>query len=232
MRIQALGLALGLMASALGTSARADLLVNGSFGESAAFSIREAMVNAIASYLYFPAFGDWDQLLIGLQASFDGDGSTLLSMLDERTSRNEAGHYPDNFESALYAVNALDRPDRPTAAQSQVLADQWSKEAPVFGAFTAWGILPYQYWDVPADDSPHVITAPGSPKILVVGTTYDPATPYPWAQAVAKNLSQGVLLTRVGEGHTAYGKGSQCTDSAIDRYLLTGVTPTAGTVCR
>ena len=31
MRIQALGLALGLMASALGTSARADLLVNGSF---------------------------------------------------------------------------------------------------------------------------------------------------------------------------------------------------------
>jgi len=189
-------------------------------------------MNAIASYLYFPAFGDWDQLLIGLQASFDGDGSTLLSMLDERTSRNEAGHYPDNFESALYAVNALDRPDRPTAAQSQVLADQWSKEAPVFGAFTAWGILPYQYWDVPADDSPHVITAPGSPKILVVGTTYDPATPYPWAQAVAKNLSQGVLLTRVGEGHTAYGKGSQCTDSAIDRYLLTGVTPTAGTVCR
>jgi hypothetical protein len=113
-----------------------------------------------------------------------------------------------------------------------VLADQWSKEAPVFGAFTAWGILPYQYWDVPATDPPHAITAPGSPKILVVGTTYDPATPYPWAQSLAKQLSQGVLLTRIGEGHTGYGKGSQCTDSAIDRYLLTGVTPSPGTVCR
>jgi hypothetical protein len=65
-----------------------------------------------------------------------------------------------------------------------------------------------------------------------VGTTYDPATPYPCAQALAKELSQGVLLTRVGEGHTGYGKGSQCTDSAVDRYLLTGVTPSPGTVCR
>jgi pimeloyl-ACP methyl ester carboxylesterase len=189
-------------------------------------------MNAVLSYLYFPAYGDWDALRVGLQGAFDGDGSTLLSMLDERISRNEAGHYTDNSNAALYAVSALDRPDRPTAAQSQVLADQWSKEAPVFGAFSAWGVLPYQYWTVPANDPPHEIHAPGSPKILVVGTTYDPATPYPWAQALAKQLSQGVLLTHVGDGHTGYGKGSQCTDSAVDRYLLTGVTPPVGTVCR
>lgn len=188
-------------------------------------------MNAVLSYLYFPAYGDYDQLLIGLQDAFDGDGQTLLSMLDQRNERNSRGHYADNFISALYAVNALDRPDRPTAAQSAVLAEQWSKEAPVFGAFTAWGILPFQYWDVPATDPPHEIHAPGSPKILVVGTTYDPATPYPWAQALAKQLSQGVLLTRVGDGHTGYGKGSACTDSAVDRYLLSGETPPTGTVC-
>jgi pimeloyl-ACP methyl ester carboxylesterase len=188
-------------------------------------------MNTMISYLYFPAYGDWDQLLIGLQAAFDGDGSTMLSMLDDRTDRNESGHYADNFESALYAVSALDRPDRPTAAESQRLADMWAQEAPVFGAFTAWGILPYQYWSVAANDPPHEIHAPGSPKILVVGTTSDPATPYPWAQSVAKQLSQGVLLTRVGDGHTGYGKGSRCTDSAIDRYLLTGATPPVGTVC-
>ena len=153
-------------------------------------------------------------------------------MLDDRTRRNESGHYDDNSNAALYAVNALDRGDRPTTAQTQVLADQWAKEAPVFGRFLAWGNLPFQYWTAPATDKPHPIAAPGSPKILVVGTTYDPATPYPWAQSLAKQLSQGVLLTRVGDGHTGYGMGSQCTDSAIDRYLLTGVTPPAGTVCR
>ena len=153
-------------------------------------------------------------------------------MLDERLQRNEAGQYADNSNAALYAVNALDRPDRPTAAESQVLADQWSKEAPVFGAFLAWGNLPFQYWGAQATGKPHEITAPGSPKILVVGTTYDPATPYPWAQALAKQLDQGVLLTRVGDGHTGYGMGSECTDKAIDRYLVTGATPATGTVCR
>jgi pimeloyl-ACP methyl ester carboxylesterase len=189
-------------------------------------------MNAVLSYLYFPSYGDWDQLRIGLQAALDGDGSVLLSMLDERISRNDAGHYTDNSNSALYAVSALDRPDRPNAAQSATLAAQWAKEAPVFGAFSAWGILPFQYWGAPANDPPHEIHAPGSPPILVVGTTYDPATPYPWAQALAKQLSQGVLLTHVGDGHTGYGKGSQCTDTAVDRYLLTGVTPPVGTVCR
>jgi pimeloyl-ACP methyl ester carboxylesterase len=188
--------------------------------------------NAIASYLYFPSYGDWDALRFGLQSAFDGDGSVLLSMLDERLSRNEAGHYTDNSTAALYAVSALDRPDRPDATESAALAAQWAKEAPVFGAFTAWGILPYHYWSAPATGKPHEIHAPGSPPILVVGTTYDPATPYPWAQALAKQLSKGVLLTRVGDGHTGYGKGSTCTDQAVDRYLTTGTPPPAGTVCR
>jgi pimeloyl-ACP methyl ester carboxylesterase len=188
--------------------------------------------NAIAYYLYFPSFGDWETLRFGLQSAFDGDGSVLLSMLDERLSRNEAGHYTDNSTAALYAVSALDRPDRPSAAESAALAAQWAKESPVFGAFTAWGILPYHYWGVPATGTPHPIHAPGSPPILVVGTTYDPATPYPWAQALAKQLSKGVLLTRVGDGHTGYRKGSTCTNQAVDRFLTTAVAPPAGTVCR
>ncbi len=187
--------------------------------------------NAVLSYLYFPPT-DWEQLRFGLQSAFDGDGSVLLAMLDDRQQRTENGRYLDNSTAALYAVNALDRPDRPTAADSAVLAAQWSKEAPIFGAFLAWGNLPFQYWSAPATDKPHPISAPGSPKILVVGTTYDPATPYPWAQSLAKQLSQGVLLTRVGDGHTGYGMGSACTDNAIDRYLLTGATPPVGTVCR
>jgi pimeloyl-ACP methyl ester carboxylesterase len=187
--------------------------------------------NSVLFYLYVPPT-DWEQLRFGLQAAFDGDGSVLLSMLDARVERSESGSYATNSLSALYAVNALDRPDRPTAAESAKLAAQWALESPVFGAFLAWGNLPFQYWDAPATGSPHAISAPGSPPILVVGTTYDPATPYPWAQALATQLSKGVLLTRVGDGHTGYGSGSQCTDSAIDRYLVDGVAPPAGTVCR
>ena len=63
-----------------------------------------------------------------------------------------------------------------------------------------------------------------------MGTTGDPATPYAWAQKLAQELSSGVLLTRTGEGHTAYGK-STCIDGLVDAYLLTLAVPAAGTVC-
>lgn len=193
--------------------------------------LNEALAqNAVLSYLYFPQ-SDYGQLRDGLTAAFSGDGSVLLDLLDQRISRDSSGHYTDNSNAMLYAVNALDRPDRPTAAQWQTYADQWAKEDPLFGRFFAWGNIPFDYWNAPATNTPHEIHAPGSPPILVVGTTYDPATPYPWAQGLAKQLSQGVLLTRVGDGHTAYGMGSTCADDAIDRFLTTGVTPPVGTVC-
>jgi pimeloyl-ACP methyl ester carboxylesterase len=188
-------------------------------------------VGAVIDYLYFPAYGDWDQLRSGLQAAFDGDGSVMLAMFDQFQGRNDAGKYTSNLASSYFSVEALDYPDRPDVAQARVLAAQWAKEAPLLGATFAWATMSASFWPVAATGHPHEIHAPGSPPILVVGSTYDPATPYPWAQALASQLSKGVLLTRVGDGHTAYGKGSACIDSAVDRYLLTGVTPPIGTVC-
>jgi hypothetical protein len=72
---------------------------------------------------------------------------------------------------------------------------------------------------------------PGAGPILVVGTTHDPATPYAWARALANQLASGVLLTREGDGHTAYGRGNTCVDSAVDDYLLTDRPPKNGTRC-
>ena len=60
------------------------------------------------------------------------------------------------------------------------------------------------FWPVQPTHDPGVIRADGAPPILVVGTTNDPATPYLWAQNLAKELASGVLLTRRGEGHTGY----------------------------
>ena len=71
---------------------------------------------------------------------------------------------------------------------------------------------------------PHAV-AQGSGPILVVGTTRDPATPLAWAQRAAKDFENGHLLTLDGDGHTAYRRGSQCVDSAVEGYLLTGTVP-------
>jgi pimeloyl-ACP methyl ester carboxylesterase len=187
--------------------------------------------NAILSYMYVPPY-DWDQLLFGLQLAFDGDGSMLLAMLDSRMQRNDNGKYVYNPYSSFLSISAVDRPDRPDAAESADMAEMWAKEAPVFGPYLGWGNLVFGYWPVPAVGKPAEITASGSGPILVVGTTYDPATPYPWSQALAKQLENGVLLTRVGDGHTAYGMGSECIDDAIDTYLVEGTPPVDGTVCK
>jgi hypothetical protein len=74
------------------------------------------------------------------------------------------------------------------------------------------------------------VAAPGSPPILVVGTTDDPATPYAWAVSVAHELSHGVLLTRDGSDHVAYFY-SACVRDDVQAYLVSGATPAPGATC-
>jgi hypothetical protein len=66
----------------------------------------------------------------------------------------------------------------------------------------------------------------------VVGTTYDPATPYRGAINLVNQLRNARLLTMQGDGHTAYGGNSPCIDAAVDAYVGQGTLPAEGTVCQ
>ena len=66
--------------------------------------------------------------------------------------------------------------------------------------------------------------------MLVVGNTFDPATPYHGAVTVAGLLPSSALLTVHGWGHTSLFL-SACADQVIPRYLVDRQTPKAGTVC-
>ncbi|MFI1367456.1 alpha/beta hydrolase [Streptomyces griseochromogenes] len=68
--------------------------------------------------------------------------------------------------------------------------------------------------------------------VLVVGTTYDPSTPYTGAQAMAKELADARLLTHDGYGHTALINPSNCVKAHESRYLIDGTLPPVGTTCR
>ena len=72
---------------------------------------------------------------------------------------------------------------------------------------------------------------PDARRVLVVGTTYDPATPYVGAKAMVRQLGQARLLTMNGDGHTAYGGNSACIDEAVNAFLNQGDLPAAGTTC-
>jgi pimeloyl-ACP methyl ester carboxylesterase len=172
----------------------------------------------------------WPELRTNLSSALAGDFSGLASSVDFYTGRQSDGTYKDNSNDAIAAVNCLDRPDRATPEQTVALAIKWKKVAPNFGAYLAWSNLSCTYWQTPATGLPKKIAAPGSPTILVVGTVNDPATPYQWAQALASQLSKGVLLTLNGDGHTAYYQGSKCIDKVVDNFYLTGEAK-PGTIC-
>lgn len=188
-------------------------------------------MNAVIYPLYQPDYG-WPLLTTALTLGLAGDGSAMLHIVDTFNERNADGTYEGNGTDALYAVNCVDRPDRPDLAQTEQLAQQWSTEAPMFGGYLAYGNLPCAYWPVPATGAGHATLAKGSPAILVVGTQYDPATPYVWAKALASQLENGVLVSWMGgDGHTAYNNGSDCIDRTIDAYLIHGVVPPKGKEC-
>ena len=72
---------------------------------------------------------------------------------------------------------------------------------------------------------PTALEATGSAPIMVVGTSRDPATPLSWAEGLAEQLDNGVLVRRDGDGHTGYNAGNECVDDAVEAYLVSGEVP-------
>ena len=174
----------------------------------------------------------WPRLREALTTAMKNkDGAGLLSLADTYYERGPDGRY-GNLMPANAAVNCLDSPaafSSPEALEEAL--PSFEKASPVFGETLAWASLNCTYWPVHPTGKPHRIEAKGAAPIVVVGTSRDPATPYAWSQSLAAQLSSATLLTYDGDGHTAYGRGSACVDSTLNRYLLAGTPPPQGKRC-
>lgn len=123
-----------------------------------------------------------------------------------------------------------------TAASGRVseypaLIDAYDAEAPYFGRFRGWLGLPCEFWQLRDRDAFHgpwqqTTQAP----VLVLGTRFDPATPYRQTRPYADLFPASRMLTLDGWGHTTIGK-SACVDAAIAAYLVAGDPPQDGAVC-
>ncbi|MBK7721097.1 MAG: alpha/beta fold hydrolase [Austwickia sp.] len=165
-------------------------------------------------------------------AMLDGDGSNLFGLSREYARRLDDGRYVGNLVQVISAVNCLDRGSSPMSdADREKLIADYKKTAPTWGRYMAWGSITCESWPVQGLKEPLRIEAKGSAPILVVGTTRDPATPYVWAQKLAKELANARLLTMNGDGHTAYMRANSCIDKAVDAYFLNGTLPAEGTTC-
>lgn len=71
--------------------------------------------------------------------------------------------------------------------------------------------------------------APSVP-VVVLGGVGDPATVYPWAQGVKRQVRTSSLVTYQGAGHGSYGL-SGCVRKPVDAFLISGTRPAVGAHC-
>lgn len=184
----------------------------------------------IAQPLYSEAM--WKSLSSALgKAIVQGDGSELLDLSDDYFGRDQDGNYMDNQTEAFTAINCLDERSTTDPAEMKKEAAEFAKAAPVMGSFFGYGGIGCVEWPFDAVERNFDLAAPGAEPIMVIGTTNDPATPYDWAVGLAEQLESGFLVTHVGEGHTAYGMGSQCIVDTVDDFFVDGTIPEADPRC-
>ena len=177
----------------------------------------------------------WPDLAYALaRAAQDNDG-TVLRAIDQLFygGPDENGNY-DPITDRYFTISALEqrypRDIRTYLREGQRSYNDYDHAFWNHGySELAWGLYPvrpnsafYGPFRNPAD----------APTTLVVGTTYDPATPYKEAKRLVRQLGNARLLTMRGDGHTAYGGNSACIDEAVDAYLEQLTLPATGTVCR
>jgi len=183
---------------------------------------------AVLAALYSDA--SWPLLDAALALAQRGDGSLLLAMSDPFRGRKPNGTY-SNQQDAYTANICLDFAAPNTADGFEALVARIEPEARHFAGFAGYTDLPCLFWPVAAERNPAPVRADGAPPIVVVGSTGDTATPYAWAKALADELATGVLLTRKGEGHTAFG-ASGCIQRAVTSYLVGLHEPPNGETCQ
>lgn len=177
----------------------------------------------VGAGLYSRQYG-WPAIANALAAAERGEGKVLLELSDSYLERSDSGYA--NVTESNFAVNCIDRPWPRTDAPYQALAKQVGRSYPRFGPAIALSGLGCSVWPVAPVGKPHPVNAPGSPPVVVIGTTRDPATPYTWAQALAKQLVHSTLLTHNGDGHTVYRVGAPgCITGPVDSYLISLTVP-------
>ncbi|GAA1218472.1 alpha/beta hydrolase [Microbacterium maritypicum] len=187
----------------------------------------DSLMTAIIAALY--SQDSWGYLTQALDEALQGDPTSALFLADFYNGR-ENGTYTDNSAEAFRAYNCMDYPVEDDPAAEAAINAKIAQGAPTIAPYWT-GPDSCSVWPYPPTGTRGEIKAEGAGPILVIGTTNDPATPYEWSESLANQLEEGVLITRVGEGHTGYNKGNACVDDAVEAFLLDDVVPEDGLRC-
>lgn len=189
----------------------------------------DTLLIAIAAPLY--SAETWPALDTLFTTVLAGQVDFALTIVDGYYGRTPEGDYTGNLFEALRAVKCLDYPAQNNVALMKEQGKALVAAAPHLGPYLAYSDLSCLSWPFHSDNVPAPVAAMGAAPILVLGTTNDPSTPYQWAVSVATQLESGILVTRQGDGHTAFNKGNACVDATVEQYLIEGAVPAADVMC-
>ncbi|WP_084535636.1 alpha/beta hydrolase [Nocardia yamanashiensis] len=181
-------------------------------------------LSAVLNSLYFP--GWWPGLTEGLTELRQGRGDALLGRADFFAT-DIVDH---NLQQAVFC---LDEKRITTRAAAGEAVRRSLAVAPMLddGRFTGTAPLDVcAFWPIAPTSQPHVPNVPGLPMVVVVATTGDPATPYEGGVVLARDL-HAALITREGNGHGGFNRGSACVDNAVLRYFVDLTPPAEGIRC-
>ncbi|MEU9146262.1 alpha/beta hydrolase [Streptomyces sp. NPDC048349] len=212
-------------------------------GHDGSYVTGQDLVGAIGTALYSPLM--WPALADALAtAERGGDPAALLQLGGPAEAPGDAeqdagpGTVPaDNPEAALLAVSCADDPDRsdatagPAAIEKELAAleGEFLKASKIFGPLQLMTVLSC-YGRPAGTDFIRRIDRPGAPRMLLVGTRGDPATPYEWTEETAERLGSAVIVDYKGDGHTGY-VSSPCVREYVDHFLLDGRLPSGTRSC-
>lgn len=189
-------------------------------------SDRGHLIGATLLAIYVPDI--WETYAIALGDAVAGDPE-LIELMSEAWFTDDTGDFSDIYRGANRAIMCADAA-YPTDRDASVAdAEAVIDAAPLLGQVTLGGTC--ERW--PVEGSP--LPIPGDdrlPPVLVVGGTYDPATPLRWAEILADQLPGSALLTYEGDGHTIVGRGNPCVDGLAGAYLVDLELPSDGSTCR
>jgi pimeloyl-ACP methyl ester carboxylesterase len=133
---------------------------------------------------------------------------------------------------AFHAISCADSINPSNPATWIKAARKADQEGPWFGSLWTWDSSPCAGWPGSSADAyrgPWNVQT--STPALLVGNTYDPATPISGARVVHRKLAGSRLLTMDGWGHGALDS-SDCVQMWIQRYVVDSDLPAPDTVCQ
>ncbi|WP_261386635.1 alpha/beta hydrolase [Streptomyces sp. BK340] len=182
----------------------------------------------VVSGLYFLRPG-WTNLAERLQKLWQGQVPAAAPLPSAPPVPHPNPYLGDEQASAVFCG---DSPNPRDPAVYPALEEAAAARAGDAGRYWTWAAAACISWPVVAADRYRgPWNRPTAHPVLVIGTTYDPATPYADAQAMARELADARLLTHEGYGHTALINPSSCVQAYESRYFVDGTLPPAGTTC-